>query len=280
LSNNFLETIAGSWVSSFGFGETRLHHQSSSDGVEGVGDDTGWDGDDLGESPEDKNVSLLGVREHNSFTGIEHTEVRCTISNNTDNWDSESSVEASSTIWSGGLLEAVNKSGVFSVGSWTNISGESGTGKIKRVDEAKRGSSGSTTGSAVTNEEFHSIGWLVGAKILLVVIFAGEVKSLSREISDDVGHVSSPEWGETLFRVDSLETVSNTLVLLGFIHTFNVVLDLEEHLNTLNGGNHSLGDGSGNTTHHEIHEEITFLFLSHCIKFICDKLNYISSDLN
>jgi len=63
----------------------RVHHESSSDGIERVRDDTGADGNDLGEGPHGENASLLGIREKHGLTGIEHTEVRSSVEDDTDN---------------------------------------------------------------------------------------------------------------------------------------------------------------------------------------------------
>lgn len=78
------------------------------------------------------------------------------------------------------------------------------------------------------------------AEPLLEVILEGEVHGLSREVSDNVGQVSSPERAEALFFVDSAEAITNTLVLVFSGHVFVGVLNLEEHLNSLNRGDDSL----------------------------------------
>ena len=90
----------------------------------------------------------------------------------------------------------------------------------------------------------------------LVGVTEGEVQSLSREVTDDVGGVTSPEGDDTLGGSGTLETVANAGVLAvktaGLKH---LILVLDKELNTLNGGGSSLGDGSGNTTHQEVDDE-------------------------
>ena len=90
----------------------------------------------------------------------------------------------------------------------------------------------------------------------LVGVTEGKVQSLSREVTDDVGGVTSPEGDDTLGGSGTLETVANAGVLAvktaGLKH---LILVLDKELNTLNGGGSSLGDGSGNTTHQEVDDE-------------------------
>ena len=94
----------------------------------------------------------------------------------------------------------------------------------------------------------------------LVEVFEREVKSLSWEITDDVGKVTSPEGSETLFFVHTDEAVTDTIIPLISWDIFNVVLHLEEKLNSLNWGNHGLGDGSRDTTEKEIGREVLLVF--------------------
>ena len=62
----------------------RLHHKSTSNGVEGVGSNTGSDSDELSEAPHGEEVSLLGIGEENGLTSIEGTEVRGSVNDDTN----------------------------------------------------------------------------------------------------------------------------------------------------------------------------------------------------
>jgi len=62
-----------------------LHHESSSDGIEGIGSDTSGDGNSLSEGPHGEDVSLLGVREEDGLTGIEGSEVGGSVDDDTNN---------------------------------------------------------------------------------------------------------------------------------------------------------------------------------------------------
>jgi hypothetical protein len=61
------------------------------------------------------------------------------------------------------------------------------------------------------------------------------------------------------------EAVTNALVLDHFLGTFSggflghSVLNLEEELDTLDGGDDGLGDGGGDTTDHEVGSEVRLL---------------------
>lgn len=127
------------------------------------------------------------------LTSIEHTEVRCSVGNNTDNGDTETLVETGRTILGEDFLKAVNETSELSLTTGTDISGESSSSEIERVNEAEGSSTSGTTGSAVTNEEFtwFNLG-VVRVEDLLVSILESEVKSLSGEISNNVSEVSSP----------------------------------------------------------------------------------------
>merc|ERR1712178_44196 len=137
----------------FGILLTGSHHESTSDGIKRVGGDTSDNGDDLGETPDGKDVSLLHIFEEHDFTGIEKTEVRSSIGNDTNDGDTETSVETLDSISSSAFLEAVDESSEFSILSRTNISSESGTAKIKRIHNSERSSTGSSTRGHITHEE-------------------------------------------------------------------------------------------------------------------------------
>ena len=197
-----LEAVDGTSVHLVG--SSGVHHESSSDGIKRVGDDAGADGDDLGEGPHGENVSLLGIWEHHGLTGIEHTEVGGAIKDNTNDGDTETSVETLGSFLCGDLLEAIDESTELSVTTGTNVSSKTGSGEIERVDGAEGGGTSSSTGGAVTEEELDGFDLgVVWVEDGLVVILEGEVQSLGREITNDVGQVTSPEGTETLLLDDS-----------------------------------------------------------------------------
>lgn len=256
------------------FLSTGGHHESTSDGIKRVGNNTGGNSDELSETPNSEEVGLLHIFEEQDLTSVEKTEVRSSVADDTNDGDTETSVETLNTILGSTFLEAVNETGELSILSGTNIGSESGSTEIKRVDNGERSSTGSSTGGHVTKEE-HT-GLLLGvirAKPLLVGILTGEVKSLSGEIPDNVSEVTSPESDKTLFLHNSGEAVTDTIVSLVSRNVRVGILDLEEELDSLDRGDDSLGDGSRDTTNHEIDQEVLLFFLSHPNDFSLILLN-------
>lgn len=187
---------------------TRVHHESTTDGVKRVGNDAGADSNSLGETPNCEDVGVLHVGEEHDLASVEHTEVRGTVGNDTDDGDAEASVETCRAFLVEDLLEAVNETGELTVGTLTNISGEAGTGEIERVNDRERRGTSSTTGGAVTDEE-HA--WLLLGVIRvedgLVEVLASEVEGLSGEVPHNVGHVTTPQRSEALLLDDTGEAV-------------------------------------------------------------------------
>jgi len=236
---------------------TRLHHESSSDGIKGIRSQTGDTSDELG-NEELNSDGGLAFLEEDSLSGIVTTEVTGSVGDNSEDRDTESLVETLNTIGGLDLGQAINETSELSVRSTlTDISSKSSSGEIQRIDEHQRSGTSSTTGSQVTHEELPEISLGVeGAEDLLVGVLEGEVKSLSGEISDDVSEVTSPESRDTFFLGDSDEDVDNTLVLLVCRDIGVGSLSLEEELDSFNGGDGSLGDSSGETSQSEIEGEI------------------------
>jgi len=253
---DLLEAVHGSIVHGVSTGLSSVHHESSSDGIKWVRGDTGTDSDDLGESPLVEDVGLLEIREENDLSGIEGTEVRGSVGDDTNDGDTETVVDTTDSTLLDGLLKAVNESIELSISSGTNISGESGSGEIEWVDDAEGSGTSSTTGGAVSEEEHAWLSlWVVWAEVDLVEIFACEVDGLGWEITNHVGEVTSVKGSETLLSDNSLEAISNTVISVLWEDVLVSILNLEEELDSLNWGDDCLGDGSGNTTNHEINQE-------------------------
>lgn len=79
---DLLEAIDGACVEEVS--SAGLHHESSSDGIEGVRGNTGGDSDELSEGPHGEEVSLLGIGEQDGLTSIEGTEVRGSVNDDTN----------------------------------------------------------------------------------------------------------------------------------------------------------------------------------------------------
>jgi hypothetical protein len=114
-----------------------------------------------------------------------------------------------------------------------------------------------TTGGKVTHHPLSiSIALLLVGEHGLVGVAESEVQGLGREVTDDVGSVTSPEGDNTLIGSGTLEAVGDTGVLVGKTTSLkHLILVLDEELDALNGGSSGLRDGGGNTTHQEVDNE-------------------------
>jgi len=238
---------------------TRLHHESSSNGIQWVGEETSDTSDELGNHKLKDDVTVRS--QEGSLESIVTTEVGTSVGDNTEDGDTETSVKTHSTISLNDLSKTINKTLELSVfNTSTGISSQSSSGEVQWVDEEEGSGTSSTSGGEVTEEEPPELSLGVEwAKVLLVGILEGEVKSLSREVSDDVGEVTSVEGTVTFFLWDSGEDITNTLVWVGSELGVGS-LGLEQKLNSFDGSDSGLGDGSGNTTSKEVDCEVTGLY--------------------
>ena len=87
-----------------------------------------------------------------------------------------------------------------------------GTGKVQRIDKAEGGCTSGTTRCKVSHEPFPELGLLVNSlhEDVLVHILEGKVESLSGEVTDDIGKVTTPVGSNSLFLGDTDESIHNT----------------------------------------------------------------------
>lgn len=259
LSVNLFEAIDSAAI--FFGTSTRLHHKSSSDGVEGVGQGFGEGDTELGKEELGEHVSLsLIFTEDPSLTGIVSTEVEGSVDEDTNKGDAQTSVNTLETVGFVGFGDTVDKTLVL----FTDIVGQSGSAVIEGVHEHHGGSTSHTTSEQVTSEEFEFLlfGIDAGDETSGIEILGGEVNGGGGEISDDVGQITLPQRDGTFFSDASEETVTNTCV--GSCLQFSDgVLTLHQKLDSFDGGTNGLGDGTGNTTHQQIlHELVASLLLT------------------
>merc|ERR1719225_1848828 len=178
--------------------------------------------------------------------GVEHTEVHATVDEDTDSRDGEASVDALNTIRLQGLDVDIDQAVELTLSTLAFVVvGQPGPGKVKGVHEEKGQGSGETTRGNVGGKLDSGRGILGGGK-----------QGLGGEVPQHVSKVSSPEGDNTLGGQHPLGAVKNTSV--GLVQTTlldHLVLVLDEQLDSLDGGSHSLGDTSGNTGQHEVLEE-------------------------
>ena len=227
----------------------RVHHQTTTNGVKGVRENTSRVGGDLRDDELEDEGGVLG--EESALTGVVETEVSATIHDDTLDRDAETLVESHRTRPAGNLGQAVNQAGEFAGRLATNVGSEAGTSEVKRVDDEQRAGTGQTTRRHVDGEERPEVrARVVLREQVLNRVLEREVERLRREITHDVGEVTSPEGGETLFGGDAREAVDDAGVSRHFAgHDARVrVLRLDEQLNALDRGRRGLRDGAGNTT--------------------------------
>jgi hypothetical protein len=234
-------------------GLTGGHHHTTTDGVEGVGSDTGTSGDSPSEGEVGQEVALKTLGQER-LDGVVHAEVETTVDNDTGDGGHETTVETGNTIGGNGLAVDVNETveltGTTSLGV-LGVVGQTGTGEVKGVDEKHRSGTSSTTGSQVTGHPPGvTVTLLLEAKQLLELVLEGEVQGLGREVTDDVGSVTTPQRESTLIGDGALEAVTNTGVAgRETARLDHLILVLDQKLDTLNGSGGGLRDGGGNTTH-------------------------------
>jgi len=237
---------------------TTGHHHSPSNGINWVGSKTRNNGNRPTEEEGDKSGSRISDKDW--FEGIVETKVETSVDEDTDARDDETSVETSNTIGSEGLLVDIDETVVlsFAVFAFVVVS-ESSSGKIEGVDNSQRHRTSKTTGGDVGGKFLPLWGGFWGSKSGLDGILEGKVKSLSWEVSEDVGQVTSPEWNDTFGGQSSLAAIYDTGVWFIKSTLFDhLILILDEELNSLDWGGNGFGNTSGDTREHKVLEEVKF----------------------
>jgi hypothetical protein len=127
-------------------GLTGGHHHTTTDGVQGVGSNTGTGGDTPSEKEGGKEVTLKRTDEDDRLDRIVHTEVETTVDDDTSDGRTETTVETSDTIRGESLLVDVDQAVELALTTGLGVLvvvGKTGTGVIEGVDEEE----GSSTGS-------------------------------------------------------------------------------------------------------------------------------------
>jgi len=211
---DLLPAVEGASVHNFRALATRLHHETTTDSVEGIRDDARYGGHALSNSPGYDEACALGVGQH-ALGCVVEAEEGGTVDDDTLDGHSEALVEATHAIRLEDLHKAVTEAVELTLASTlTDISSKSGTGEVKRVDEAEGSGTSSTAGGKVTGKELPELGLLVNTtkEDLLVLVLEGKVEGLCGEVTDDVGEVASPESEDALFLGDADKAVDHALV--------------------------------------------------------------------
>jgi len=202
---------------------------------------------------------FFGIVESHRLDGVIKTEEASSVDNDSDNGDGKSLVETSNTISLVDLSHAVTDTVKLSLSrSLSDISAESSSRKIKRIDKSHGSGTSGSTSCQHTSKELPEVGFLVVSdKELLVFFFEGEIERLSREVSDTIRHVASPEGKQSLLSVDSGETVKHSSVGLdaSTFHLRRSILNLEKELHSFDWSNNSLRNTSSCSTKHQVDEK-------------------------
>lgn len=135
-------------------GLTGGHHHATTHSVEGVGGQTGSDGD----TPTEEEGGQEGVLEVTGEEGLERiveTEVETAVDDDAHARDVETTVETDDAIGLEGLLVDVQETVELTLASLLGglvVVGETGTGVIERVHEEQRSGTSGTTRGKVTSE--------------------------------------------------------------------------------------------------------------------------------
>lgn len=213
---------------------TRGHHHATTDGIQGVRGNTGTGGDGPAEEERGEEVALKRTNQDDGLDRVVHTEVQTTVDNDTQDGGTETTVETGNTIGSEGLTvdidETIELTLTTALGG-LGVVGKTGTGIVEGVDEeegsstsglchvSKRSPAGHARNTYTTRGKVahHPLGIAITLLLVgehgLVGVTEGEVQGLGREVTDDVGSVTSPEGDNTLSGGGAAEAVRQTAVL-------------------------------------------------------------------
>jgi len=253
LNENLAEAVNGALVLAGVF--ARGHHHTTTDGVQWVGDETSKNGHGVADGELHQEVGVGDVH----LGGIIETEVGTAVEDDTDARNDETVVDtsASPTGSLGGLHDAVEGTGELARRAFADIDGKTGTGEVEWVHDQQRSGTSKTTRGDVAEEARPETGGAWVGEPLLVEVLEGKVQSLGGEVTEHVGPVTAPESSDTLLLGDTDNAVHDALVWLGDGGILSLVL--EEKLDALNGSSNSLGDTGGDTSKHEVLNNVGLL---------------------
>ena len=240
VGHNLGEAVHGALVHPFFLGLFRLHLQTTTDSIKGVGGVTGRDGRSLGADKLGggtvEAVFVLLVRVV-TREGVEQTKVDTTVRNDTNNGHTNTIVKGRNTTTLDGLDKTVKET-IELLLSTTDIRSQTSTGVIEGVHNHQRSGTSQTTRSHVDGKELAEFSLLVSlGEQGLDGVLKGKVEGLCGEVTDNVGQVTTPESTNTLFAGHTDKAVHDTSVS-GHLSTDNLgvgILGLDQKLDTLNG---------------------------------------------
>merc|ERR1719153_1595029 len=204
--------------------------------------------------PSRKDSRITVLTNNDGAQGVKQTEVHATVDEDTNSRDGEASVQTLDTVRLESLHVDINETIELTSSSLRLVViSKPGSGVVQGVYEQKRQSSSSSTRSDVGGEFTLGRGVLGGGEDCLNAVLEGEVKSLSGEVTKDIGQVTTPQWVDTLCGKDTSEAVNDSVIRL--VQTTlldHLILVLDEKLDSLDGSGGSLGDSSSYTSQQEV----------------------------
>jgi len=228
------------------------HHHTTTNGVNGVGHQTGSDGHTVAQA-EGKEQPSIGTEE-DGLQRVVETEVHSTVNENADARDDESTVQTLDTVGLDGLGVDIDETLVLALTALAlGVVSETGTGVIEGVDEEQGQGSGASSGQNVGAELLGVSSVFGDVEGGLYFVLEGEVEGLRREITQAVGQVTSPQRVNALVLDGPGGAVDDALVgLVETPLTDHLILILDEQLDALDGGGGRLGHDGGNAGKGEI----------------------------
>merc|ERR1712243_512497 len=228
------------------------HHHTTTNGVDGVGHQSGRNGDAVTQA-EGQEQTGVGPQQ-DRLQRIVETEVHATIDENADARDDESTVEALDAVGLEGLGVNVDETLVLTLAAFTlGVVGQTRTGVVERVDEEKRERTGAAAGQDVGRELLGVASVLGNVEHGLHLIFEGEVERLRWEVTQAVGQITAPQGVDALGFDGSDGAIDDAVVgLVQTALTDHLILILDEELDTLDRSGGRLGDDGGDTRKGEI----------------------------
>lgn len=173
------------------------HHHTTTNGIKRVRGNTGTGGNTPTESERGQEVALERTGKESRLKRVVHTEVQTTVNDDTKDGRSETTVQTRDTVGCKGLLvhiyQAVELAFATLLGR-LGVVGKTGTGVVEGVDEQEGSSTSSSTGGKITGHPFGiAVTFLLVAEHQLELVTEGKVEGLRREVTNDVGGVTTPQ---------------------------------------------------------------------------------------
>jgi len=257
LLENPLAAMESTLVETFVHRLFRLHLETATNGVEGIGDEARHDDGKLGTKPlgcETDGGDLLVPRVQ-ALDRVVQTKLHTTVRDDTSNGNSEAVVEGENTLGTlGSLDKAVSKTSERLLAT-ADVRGQTGTRIVEGIDKHEGETASETARKKIHGKKRPEIGlWAVAREEVLDGVLGGQVQGLGGEISDTVCEVATPEGLEALFGPHAGKAIHDARVA-GDLAGDNLgvcILGLDDQLDTLDRGSEGLGDRAGNASGNEV----------------------------